>query len=208
MERLRIDRPVVVEGKYDKIRLQSVIDAEIVVTDGFRIFRETEKAALLRRIAEKNGVLVLTDSDGGGLVIRNFINAILPKEKRIHLYIPPIPGREKRKTADSREGLLGVEGMENETLRALFLPYAAGKTDAPEKEPITKLDLYEDGLTGRADSKKKRLALAEAASLPRNLSAGALLEALNLLYDKTSYRALLASLSGGRPTVMTKETKA
>ena len=195
MERLVIDRPIVTEGKYDKIRLLSVIDADIVTTDGFRIFKEKEKAALLRRIAEKNGVLVLTDPDGGGLVIRNYINSVLPKDKRIHLYIPPVPGREKRKATASREGLLGVEGMETETLRALFLPYAVGCGERPAREPVTTLDFYEDGLTGRPDSKKKRTALARKASLPLNLSTSALLEAINLLYDKAAYRAIVASLS-------------
>ena len=199
-----IDRPVVVEGKYDKIRLQSVIDAPIVTTDGFRIFKETEKAALLRRLAGEKGVIVLTDSDGGGLVIRNYINAILPRDKRVHLYIPPIPGREKRKTADSKEGLLGVEGMDEKTLRALFLPYAAGKAASPAREPITKVDFYEDGLTGRPDSKTKRAALARAAALPLNLGAGALLEAVNLLYNKAGYRALVASLA---EETKTKETE-
>ena len=99
-DRIRLNRPVVVEGKYDKIRLQSILDAAILTTDGFGIFNAKEKTAMLRRIAEQNGIIVLTDSDGGGLVIRNYFNSILPKNKLIHLYIPAIPGREKRKTED------------------------------------------------------------------------------------------------------------
>jgi ribonuclease M5 len=180
-ERIRLDHPVVVEGKYDKIRLSSVLDADILTTDGFRVFKDKEKAAMLRRIAAQNGIIVLTDSDGGGLVIRNYFNAILPKDKVIHLYIPAVKGREKRKTEDSKEGLLGVEGMDNELLRQLFEPFAAD-TDAPPKgEPITKADLYADGLSGGVGSREKRIALCRLAGLPLNLSADAMLTALNLL---------------------------
>ncbi len=197
-DRIPIDRPVIVEGKYDKIRLSSVIDAEILTTDGFRIFRETEKAALICRLAEKKGVIVLTDSDGGGLVIRNYFRSVLPKDKLIHLYIPPVPGRERRKTADSREGLLGVEGMETETLRALFLPFAADAGREPaEKTPVTVTDFYEDGLSGRPGSREKRAALCRRCGLPLQLSSSALLAAMNLLYGKEVYRDLIREIGTG-----------
>ncbi len=190
-ERIRLDRPVVVEGKYDKIRLSSFLDADILTTDGFRVFKDKEKAAMLRRIADRNGIIVLTDSDGGGLVIRNYFNSILPKDKLIHLYIPAVKGREKRKSEDSKEGLLGVEGMNNDLLRQLFIPFAVGGDAVPKGEPITKADLYEDGLSGGTGSKEKRLALCRLAGLPLNLSADAMLTALNLLYNKEKYKGLL-----------------
>ena len=146
---------------------------------------------MLRRIAAQNGIIVLTDSDGGGLVIRNYFNAILPKDQVTHLYIPAVKGREKRKTEDSKEGLLGVEGMDNELLRQLFEPFAVD-IDAPARgEPITKTDLYEDGLSGGVGSREKRAALCRLAGLPLNLSADAMLTALNLLYDKEKYKGLL-----------------
>jgi ribonuclease M5 len=190
-DRIRLDRPVVVEGKYDKIRLQAIVDADILTTDGFGIFKAKEKTAMLRRIAAKNGILVLTDSDGGGLVIRNYFNAILPKDKLTHLYIPAIKGREKRKTEDSKEGLLGVEGMDTAILRELFAPFAVDAEVSPRREPITKVDLYEDGLSGGAGSKAKRVALCRAAGLPLNISADAMLTALNLLYGREEYKELL-----------------
>lgn len=190
-DRIRLNRPVVVEGKYDKIRLQSILDADILTTDGFGIFNAKEKTAMLRRIAAKNGIIVLTDSDGGGLVIRNYFNSILPKDKLIHLYIPAIPGREKRKTEDSKEGLLGVEGMDAEVLRALFAPFAVGVDASPRRTLITKADFYEDGLSGGAGSRAKRTALCRAAGLPLNISADAMLTALNLLYGKEEYQELL-----------------
>ncbi len=190
-DRIRLDRPVVVEGKYDKIRLSSLLDADILTTDGFRVFKDKEKTALLRRIAEKNGLIVLTDSDGGGLVIRNYFHSILPKDKVIHLYVPAVKGREKRKTEDSKEGLLGVEGMDTELLRQLFAPFAVDAASPPKGEPITKTDLYEDGLSGGVGSKEKRIALCRVAGLPLNLSTDAMLTALNLLYDKEKYKGLL-----------------
>ena len=116
MEKLKIPYPVIVEGKHDKIKLQTVIDTEIFVTDGFGIFRQSEKNALVRALCKKSKIIILTDSDGGGRVIRNFFNSVLDKDRIIHLYIPQIKGKEKRKTAPSKEGTLGVEGMEAELL--------------------------------------------------------------------------------------------
>jgi len=194
-ERLVIDRPVVVEGKYDKIRLLSVIDADILVTDGFGVFKEKEKTALLRRIAEKNGLIVLTDSDGGGLVIRNYLKSILPKDKLIHLYVPAVKGREKRKLADSKEGLLGVEGFDTETLRALFLPYVRGNEARPRRTALTKAQLYADGLSGGIGSAARRKALCRKAGLPLNISADAMLEALNLLFTYEEYRHFLEDIA-------------
>ncbi len=197
--RLSIPQTVVVEGKYDKIKLSSLLDAHIITCDGFGIFREKEKLALIRRIAAQHGLIVLTDADGAGLVIRNYFRSALPAENVIHLYIPARAGKEKRKSAPSKEGLLGVEGTDPELLRSLFLPFAQSKgsgTEKPQGRGITKSDFYEDGLTGGKESKRLREALSRKASLPENLSANALLEAMNLLYSYEEYQKLLAACRG------------
>ena len=194
--KLKIAQTVVVEGKYDKIKLSSLLDAHIITCEGFGIFQEKEKIALLRRLAAERGLIVLTDSDGAGLLIRNFFRSSLPSKNVTHLYIPERKGKEKRKAAPSRQGLLGVEGIDSDTLRALFLPFAQNtaacvNAEEPRRE-ITKNDFYEDGLTGGSNSHQRREALMQAASLPKNLSANALLEALNLLYTYEEYKALLS----------------
>ncbi|MBQ8508777.1 MAG: DUF4093 domain-containing protein [Clostridia bacterium] len=193
MEKLKIAIPIAVEGKYDKIKLSSVVDGQIITTDGFRVFASDEKAALIRRLAEPRGMIVLTDSDGAGLVIRNYFNSILPKDKLIHLYTPRIPGKEKRKTAPSKAGWLGVEGMEADLLRKLLAPYAedAASKDKPSGREITKADLYADGLSGGEGSAERRAKLCEALGLPPDLSANALLAALNLLIDYDKYEELI-----------------
>lgn len=178
--RLQIRQAVVVEGKYDKIRLSSVIDAYIVVCDGFGIFKQSEKAALLRRLARERGLIVLTDPDSGGGVIRSHLRSVLGKEGVIHLYVPAIEGKEKRKTERSKEGLLGVEGIDNERLRELFLPFSQEGVSG-RIEPLTKADFYELGLSGGGESKRKREALCRYLDLPPTLSANALIEAINLL---------------------------
>lgn len=191
--KLKINRPIIVEGLYDKIKLDSIIDAPIIVTDGFGVFREHEKAALIRRAAERSGVIVLTDSDSAGMVIRNYINSILPKEQTTHLYIPQMPGRERRKKIGSKSGLLGVEGMDADLLRKLLLPFSEGYADdaADTRGKITKLDFYLDGLSGGEGSAERRRALAKACGLPDNLSATALLAALNMLYTRDEYKGML-----------------
>jgi len=191
-QKLSISLPVIVEGKYDKIKLSSVIDAHIIPTGGFSLFRQKEKAALLRRLGEKNGVIVLTDSDGGGRQIRSFLSEILPKDKVFHLYIPKIAGKEKRKDKAGKAGLLGVEGMETDLLYELFLPFAGG---APERRGgISKTDLYLDGLSGTDSASQNRRALCAKLSFPDDMTANALLEALNLLYTKEEYKAILQEL--------------
>ena len=191
MEKLKIDIPILVEGKYDKVTLSSLVDGSILTTDGFSLFRKTEKQALLRRLAEKNGILVLTDSDGAGRVIRGFLSGILPPEKIIHLYIPARIGKEKRKTHKSRAGLLGVEGMDAETLRKLLSPYAAGAEKRPRGEALTKADLFLLGLSGGENAAEKRSALQVSLGLPPDMSANALLTALNLLYTREEFLKLM-----------------
>ncbi len=193
--KIKLDRPVVVEGKYDKIKLSSVIDSEIIVTDGFGIFKEEEKTNMLRAIAEKRGLIVLTDSDGGGLVIRNHLRSVIPSDKLTHLYIPEIQGKEKRKKAPSKEGYLGVEGMERELLIKLFEPFTV-KKKPKNKRQITSVDLFDDGLKGGKGSSEKRKALCQKAGLPQNISSTALLEAMNLLYTYDEYKEILLEIEG------------
>lgn len=189
--KLTINQVVLVEGKYDKIKLSSLLDATILTTDGFGIFKEAEKKTLLRRLAKERGILVVTDSDGAGKVIRGHISSILPKEQVIHLYIPKIRGKEARKAAPSKEGTLGVEGMEADLLRSLFAPYAV---DAKREVavPLDKLRFYEDGFTGGADSANRRAKLALSLGLPDNLSTNALIEAINLLGGLPLYERAIA----------------
>lgn len=184
---LKIDIPVIVEGKYDKIRLQSVIDGVIITTDGFAIFNKNEKLALLRRLASKRGIIVLTDSDGAGKVIRSYISSAVPKDKIIHLYTPAIQGKEKRKHAPSKAGILGVEGMEAKRLYELFSRFASGEEQIKGRE-ICKTDFFEDGLSGGQNSGVMRDALATAFGLPTGMTANALLAALNILTDYESYK--------------------
>ena len=189
-KKIKLDIPVIVEGKYDKITLSSILDAHIIQTDGFALFNKKEKLSLIRRLGEKYGVILLTDSDGGGKQIRSYLLSALPKEKVINLYIPQIKGKEKRKKTASKSGYLGVEGMDADRLRALFSPFAA---DAG-KETVTKNDFYFDGLSGTDGSADRRRLLAKALDLPEDMTANALLEAVNLLIDKEEYKKLLQTL--------------
>ena len=196
MEKLKIKHVVAVEGKYDKITLENVIDAMILTTDGFGIFKNQDKAALFRRLAIERGLIVFSDPDGTGLVIRNYFNSIIPKEQLIHLYIPKCEGKERRKAASSKEGYLGVEGMEKEVLYRLFLPYAEEKGEEKgfEIEEITLMTLYEDGFRGKENSEEKRKMLLRAAELPDNLSAKAAVSAINLLGGRKFYDDTLKKL--------------
>ena len=193
-EKLKIDRPVICEGKYDRARLLSVIDAPVFETKGFGLFKNAELKLLLRKLAEKKGVIVLTDSDGAGFVIRGHLRSILPKDKLTHLYIPEIKGKERRKTSPSAEGLLGVEGMERELLYRLFLPFAAEKTaeEKPAFSPLTKANLYAYGFSGGEGSSARRERLLQRIGLPTKMTADAMLEALNLLYEREEAERLLA----------------
>lgn len=192
MEKLKIDRPIIVEGRYDKITLSSVLDAHIIPTDGFAIFNHKEKLALIRRLASESGVIVLTDADGAGQLIRAHISSALPKDRVIHLYTPAIEGKERRKAAPSKEGLLGVEGMDAERLRALFLPFAGGGEPKKRGRAIEKRDLYADGLSGREHSAVRREIVCEKMELPRGMSAPSLLGAINLLYTYDEYQEILS----------------
>ncbi len=191
-DKLKISLPIIVEGKYDKIKIASIANAQIIVTNGFGVFSSDEKKALIRRLAEPNGVIVLTDSDGAGLVIRNYFNSILKKEKVHHLYIPKVEGKEKRKKAPSKAGTLGVEGMEAEVLRKILAPFSTDSEGYTNKMPeLTKAELFAAGLSGGSGSALKRQRLCKALELPDNLSANALLEAINMLGEREKYEAFL-----------------
>lgn len=193
VEKLQISYPVIVEGKYDRLRLLSVIDANIYTTEGFGIFKKKEKLALFRALAAATPVIVLTDPDGAGTQIRSFLTGVIPKERLIPLYVPQIKGKEPRKKEPSAAGFLGVEGQERERLYRLVLPFANEERPAPA-QPITKADLYEDGLTGAANSAARRAALARQFDLPEDMTPNALLSALNIITDLPGYRAALAHI--------------
>lgn len=178
---IKLNEPVIVEGKYDIIKLSNLIDGLIIKTDGFGIFKDKEKQRLIRRLAGEKGIIVLTDSDSAGFMIRNFISSVVPKEKIINVYIPDIYGKEKRKTEGGREGKLGVEGMSEEVLLEAFSKAGVlcGKSDAAERRLITNVDLYEWGFSGRPESKIKRQRLLKSLALPERMSTSNLVKILN-----------------------------
>lgn len=192
---IRLNEVVIVEGKYDTIRLRSAVDALILETNGFGIFKDREKQALLRRLAKERGLLILTDSDTAGFIIRNYLSEILPADEIKHAYIPPLPGKEKRKAHRSKEGLLGVEGLEATALERAIR--AAGVVPLGESAPnergtLTKTHLFEDGLSGRPDSARRRQQFLAMAGLPVNLSANRLLAVLNATMTEAQYRDTLS----------------
>lgn len=193
---VKIREAILVEGRYDKNTLSQIVDAPIFETSGFRIFKDKEQLALLRRIAEKQGLIVFTDPDGAGFVIRNHIKSAIDARFLKHAYIPDIPGKEKRKTAPGKEGKLGVEGMTPQIIlealkRAGATFEGSGKT-APAG--ITKQDLAELGLSGGKDSSLMRAKLLKKLSLPAHMSANAMLQALNLLTSLEELKEIVRSL--------------
>lgn len=193
---LRIKEAIAVEGRYDKNALSQVVDTLILETGGFRIFKDPEQMALLRRAAQRRGLIVLTDSDGAGFVIRNRIRGAIPQNLVKHAYIPDIYGKERRKRQRGKEGKLGVEGMPPQVLEQVLR--RAGATFLEEEErpeeagpSLTKADLFAAGLSGRADSGARRLALLKKLELPEHMSANALLAVLNGCYSREEARAIL-----------------
>lgn len=182
--KIAVNEVVVVEGKYDKIKLESIIDADIITLDGFGIFKSEEKRALLKKCAKTRGLIVLTDSDGAGMVIRNHIKSTVGTVGVTNLYIPSVEGKEKRKTAPSKEGLLGVEGMDADVIKELFRTFEVSRRRTPE---IEKRDLYEFGFIGREGSKERREKLLEVLNLPKNMSTSALLSALNIVATREEF---------------------
>ena len=193
----RVREVIVVEGRYDKNALRQAVEATVIETGGFGVFKDGEKLALLRRLAAERGLILLTDSDGAGFVIRNFLKGAIPPDRLKQAYIPDIYGKERRKTAPGKEGKLGVEGMPPAVLlQALERAGAVFEDgDAPqERTPITKGDFYDLGLTGGTNSTALRGAVLRALDLPERMTANALLEAVNLLYGREEFLALVERL--------------
>ncbi len=182
MEKIKINKVILVEGKYDKIKLSSIIDGHIITTDGFALFNNEEKRALIRRLAEKKGIIILTDSDSAGFVIRNKLKGYLGKEcEIINLYAPQIVGKEARKNKASKQGLLGVEGIDTDTIKKLFEKAGISEDDHIQSTSYSKSDLYSLGLSGHSESKALRDKICEENGLPKSMSANAFLAAVNLL---------------------------
>lgn len=191
MDKLKLRQAIVVEGKYDQNTLRQIVDTAIFTTNGFADMKDPALLHLLRQAAQTTGLVILTDSDGAGFLIRNTLKSALPETGVLHAYIPDLPGKEKRKAAPGKEGLLGVEGMTPEillkALRDAGAEFADGSTPPPAREPITKQDLFALGLSGGPESAKKRAALLKALSLPAHMSANALLQALNVLFSREEF---------------------
>lgn len=194
---VKITEAIVVEGKYDKNTLRQIVDAPIIQTDGFHVLKDKELLEFLRAVAKKRGLIVFTDSDGAGFVIRNYLKGAIPSHQLKHAYIPDIPGKERRKDTPGKEGKMGVEGMTPEIiLNALRNAGATieGESQRENTTPITKLDMIFMGLSGSPDSKAKRKALQKMLQLPEHMSSNALLQALNLLYSKEQIYRLVDTL--------------
>lgn len=196
---LKIQEAIVVEGRYDKNTLAQLVDTLIIPTDGFGIFKDREKADMLRRVAKKRGLIVLTDSDGAGFLIRSHLKGILPPGQVKHAYIPDLYGKEKRKRAPGKEGKLGVEGMRPEILERALCQCGAtilgeNGLQPSERREITKLDLFQDGFSGGADSSVRRKELLKRLELPEHLTAKALPEVLSTLLTYEEYRSIVDEL--------------
>ena len=193
---LKTDKVIVVEGKYDAIRLANIVDAAILRTEGFGVFKDKEKQELLRTLGEKRGLLVLTDGDSAGMLIRNYIRNIVPAEQITDVYVPDLYGKEKRKDKPSKEGKLGVEGIPDDILIEALKK--AGVTEEGDVRPavsnerlITRMDFYRDGLAGGPNSQAKRLALQSALGLPERMTGKQLLRIINMMVSYDEYKALV-----------------
>lgn len=190
MEKIKLKYPLLVEGIYDKNLVLSVAEGTVICSDGFGLFKAEEKQQLLRRITESGKLLVLTDSDGAGMLIRNKLRGYLGAGKVINIYTPTLKGKEKRKKSPSKEGLLGVEGMDRAFIAELLVPFSE-QGSSPASKPLTAPELYNAGLSGREGAVEKRRAFCRAARLPETLGAKPLLEAVNLLGGAEFFYRLL-----------------
>jgi ribonuclease M5 len=196
-QKLHITQAVIVEGKYDKIKLDAVVDGLILTTDGFGVFRDAELKAFIKRLARERGLVILTDSDVAGFRIRAYLTGMIPAERITNVFIPELSGKERRKRRPSAEGKLGVEGMDAATLREAFARAGILADAAPphREDPITRLDLYEDGLTGGPESRALRAALYKRLSLPLRLNITATLPLLNNILTRDEYKSLVLEIS-------------
>lgn len=194
---VKIRQAIVVEGRYDKNTLSQVVDAPIFQTDGFAIMKDTQQMKLLRRVAEKRGLIVFTDSDGAGFVIRNKLKSCIPAQYLLHAYIPDIYGKERRKSAPGKEGKLGVEGMSPQVITDCLLRAGAtveGESLTCRQPEITKQDMFDTGLSGGPGSSEKRKTLMKILELPEHMSSNALLQAINLLCTRDEFYRLTETL--------------
>ena len=194
---VKLREAIVVEGRYDKNTLSQIVDAPILQTDGFSVMNDKAQLALLRSVAQKRGLIVFTDSDGAGFVIRNYLKGAIPAEYLKHAYSPDVVGKERRKKTPGKEGKLGVEGMTPEVILACLQRAGAtfeGEIPQVTQNEITKTDLYDMGLSGTPDSKARRLALLRKLDLPEHMSSNAMLEALNLLYSREELDKILETI--------------
>lgn len=187
---IKVNKIIVVEGKYDKIKLSSIVDGVVIETSGFGIFKDKEKQKLIRRLAAEKGLLILTDSDSAGFMIRSFLSSIVPNEYITNAYIPDVFGKEKRKDTQSKEGKLGVEGVSTEILiQALQRAgVCCSVTETSSQRMVTNVDLFEDGLSGGSDSKVKRLKLLRYLDLPERMTTKALLQVINSIMTYDEYK--------------------
>ncbi len=185
---LDVKQAIVVEGRYDAQKLRQIVDAPVFETSGFGVMNDKKLLSLLRRVAQKRGLIILTDPDGAGFVIRNYLRGALPPDRVLHAYVPDIYGKERRKLRPGKEGKLGVEGMDADTiLRALQNAGVQASDSGKPREPITKYDLYACGLSGQGGSRAARRRLLQELDLPERMSANALLQALNVLFDRAEF---------------------
>lgn len=192
---IKVKEAIIVEGRYDKIKLSQLIDGLIIDVGGFRIFKDKKKIDFIRTLAEKNGILILTDSDNAGFMIRNYINGSVQKGTVKHAYIPDMYGKEKRKGKFSKEGKLGVEGIPNDILEEIIKNASSEfESNNLNVKKITKLDFYIDGLTGRNNSCQKRKSLLDCLSLPEHLSQNALINVLNTIMTYEQYREIIKKI--------------
>ncbi len=189
---LKTNRIIITEGKYDKIKLSSIIKADIFITDGFSIFKDEKTKEMLKSLAKNRGAIIITDSDHAGFMIRKHLNDILNSCDVINIYIPDVIGKEKRKTSYSKEGKVGVEGIDPQMLKEL-IEKNVSFSELNNKNEITNLDLFNDGFIGKPGSKEKRKNLIKKLDLPENLSKNTLLKILNSQFNYEEYKKLVKS---------------
>ena len=198
---IKIKQAVIVEGKYDKIKVSNILDTLIIETDGFGIFKDKNKQKLIRRLAETRGILILTDSDSAGFTIRSFLNGIVPQEQLINVYIPDIFGKEKRKSEPSKEGKLGVEGVKSDViidaLKKAGVEFDVGTEKQINTHPVTKTDFFLDGLSGGKGSAEKRARFLKQLDLPEHLSSNSMLKLINSFMDFDDYKREIQKLNEG-----------
>lgn len=189
--KIKLDSPIIVEGKYDKIRLENIFETPIIITEGFGIFKNKDKKDFIKLLAQKSGIIVLTDSDSAGIMIRNHLKSFVPNDKIINIYLPEISGKERRKSSPSKQGILGVEGIDDDIIVSAFERAGVIGTKRELNDKITKLDLYNLGIVGGEQSAKLRSEILAKLSLPTGLSATSMLEAINFLYTKEEFLKLI-----------------